>query len=140
MAATVVLLIIVGVVDLFFYPLKSAKPNFSDVERVFNKIVVPADWVEISSSENRGIAGRACPIESSGCFGKSKRFSLDPGTPVENIEHVYESSGCPNASATEDNQSGGVAPIRFLCSIDGLTVGGDYYRDLKEISVHVRSY
>lgn len=136
----VVLFIVLGVINLFVYPFKSAKPNFADVERVFNKIEIPADWVEISSSENRGIAGRACPIEGSGCFSKGKRFTLSTDAPFEDLASVYESSGCPTAAVSEDNQTEGVPPIRFLCSVDGLTVGGDYYRDTKEITVNVLSY
>ena len=139
-ASVVVALVVLTIVNFFVYPFQSAKPNFADVERVFNKIEIPTDWVEISSSENRGIAGRACPIEGSGCFSKSKRFSIDPSTPSDNIASVYKTSGCTTISIKEDAQTEGVPPIRFRCSIDGLTVGGDYYRDEKEITINILSY
>jgi len=42
-------------IHLAVYPFTSQKPNFADVERVFNKMQFPSDWQEISSSENRGV-------------------------------------------------------------------------------------
>jgi len=141
-ATVVVLLIIAGVVNVFFYPFTSAKPNFSDVERVFNKIVVPADWVEISISENRGIAGRACPIEpGTACFHKGARYSLAGGADVVSaVQNVFGTSGCENVSSRDHEVIGGTPYVSYECSISGLTVSGDLSKNpgsVWEVSVYV---
>lgn len=140
--SVIVVLIVLAVINFFVYPFQSAKPNFADVERVFNKIEIPADWVEISSSENRGIAGRACPIESSGCFSKGKRFTLAAGYEVSSIGAVYETSGCPTASIEEHEVIDGDDYASFECSIEGLNVVGDLDKtpgSMWEVSLYVRT-
>lgn len=137
----VVLFIVVGVINLFVYPFQSAKPNFADVERVFNKIEIPADWVEIDSSENRGIAGRACPIEpGTTCFHKSKTFTVPAGVNVEMVETVLLSSGCPSVGVVDNSYID--APdtkYRFECSIEALDIGGDLNMNDGQVYVSART-
>lgn len=121
-AIVVILLIVAGVVNVFHYPFTSAKPNFADVERVFNKIQVPADWVEIDSSENRGIAGRACPIESDGCFGIVRVYKVSPGMSDQSVKDVIALSGCNTVSSSSSEPEGGNNYSTFLCSVDAVKV------------------
>lgn len=139
-ASVIVVLIVLTVINFFVYPFQSAKPNFADVERVFNKIVIPADWVEISSSENRGIAGRACPIEpGSACFHKGIRYTVPNNLSTETIQGVFEGSGCPIVAFTRSDQIGGDPYTNFSCSIDGLEVSGTLIEQESgwELSVYV---
>ncbi len=136
-AIVVAVLIVLSIINLFVYPFKSSQPNFADVERVFNKIEIPADWVETSSSENSGIAGRACPIEpGTACFHKSKTFSTPFGVGVEHLKLVLMSSGCP-AVGVEDNSYIDSPNSKFTleCSIEGLDIGSDL--DISNSQVYV---
>jgi hypothetical protein len=139
-ASVVVILIVLSVINLFVYPFKSSQPNFADVERVFNKIMIPADWVEISSSENRGIAGRACPIEpGTACFHKGTRFTVPSSIPVETIQEVYSSSGCPAVAFKRSEPIGGDPYTNYTCSVEGLEVSGTLIEQESgwELSVYV---
>ena len=139
-ASVIMVLIVLTIINFFVYPFQSAKPNFADVERVFNKIVIPADWVEISSSENRGIAGRACPIEpGSACFHKGTRFTVPSGLTVEAAQGVFDDSGCPIVAFTRSEPIGGDPYTNFSCSIEGLEVSGTLIEQEsgRELSVYV---
>lgn len=141
-AVAVVLLIVAGAVNFFVYPFTSAQPNFADVERVFNKIEVPADWVEVSSSENRGIAGRACPIESSGCFSKSTTFNAPTGTTPEIVQAILGLTGCPLPEPVKtDLGDGRDDSYKLTCSIKGFEAVGNIrnLEDATEIFLTVRT-
>lgn len=141
-AGIIVVLIVVGAINLFVYPFQSAKPNFADVERVFNKITIPADWAEISTSENRGIAGRACPLEGSGCFHKSRTFNAPVSTTPEQVEVILSVSGCSSPVPQKtDFGDGNKNAYRLVCSIDGLDIVGNisYFDGVVEIFITVRT-
>jgi hypothetical protein len=95
-----VLVLLVGywLTDNFIYPIKSVHPNYSDVEQSFSKLQFPADWKEISSSENKGLHGRDCdPFNNAGCFHKSKTFKVnDSKSAKTNIEEMFKELGCDN--------------------------------------------
>ena len=100
----VILLVLVTVINWFVYPFTSANPNFNDVETVFDSIQVPGDWTVIEQSENRGIAGRQCPIESERvCFLKEKIYKLK--NPISNQDIAQGYSGCMGVSmnGTQDS-------------------------------------
>lgn len=89
-------------VNAFIYPFSSKDPNFSDVEQAFAKLQFPADWQEISSSENRGIAGRGCdPFNSSGCFNKRRTFSVPDNTTPAEVVLVLKNAGCEDVAIEE---------------------------------------
>ncbi len=91
-----VLFVIVGLwaVDNFYYPFKSESPNYADVEKAFARLQFPADWKEVNSSENKGLFGRGCdPLNDSGCFHKSKTFSIPESTTIEEVKKVVADSG-----------------------------------------------
>ncbi|MEK7471706.1 MAG: hypothetical protein AAB624_00485 [Patescibacteria group bacterium] len=141
-AVAVILLIVAGVVNFFVYPFTSAQPNFADVERVFNKIEIPADWVEIDSSENSGIAGRACPIESSGCFHRSVTSNAPLSTTPEQVQAILGLTDCPLPEPQRlDLGDGNDNSYKLICSIEGLEVVGNirYLDDAAEIFITVRT-
>lgn len=121
-AIVVVIFIVLSIVNLFVYPFKSSQPNFADVERVFSKIEIPADWVEISSSENSGIAGRACPIESDGCFSMLREFTVPDSTSEVLVAGMLEKSGCQNVSYEEHSPIGGDKYTTFICTTNAIRV------------------
>lgn len=92
------LVVIVGlwVTNNFIYPFTADDPNFTDVEAAFAKLEFPSDWQEISSSENRGIAGRGCdPFNSSGCFSKNRTFKVvNTEEAINSVKGIFERSGC----------------------------------------------
>lgn len=127
----VIFVLLVGIwcIDAFVYPFSTTHPNFSDVERVFNKMQFPADWKEVEASENRGTAGRSCPIESSTtCYHKRVLFSVENDLSKEEIEKILMMTGCPAASYTENNPKGGIAYDNYSCSVDGVVVSGTLYK------------
>lgn len=111
------------------YPFSTTHPNFSDVERVFNKMQFPSDWEEIDSSENRGIAGRACPIESATkCYHKRKLFKLSNKVSLDVIEGILKKTGCSAVSFTENKPVEGTSYDNYQCSTEGVTVSGTLYK------------
>ncbi len=118
-------LITLFVINTWVYPFTSSKPNFSDVERVFNKIQFPNDWEQIDASENSGIAGRRCPIEQeSACYHKSHTYKTGGDTEQAEIEAVLKSSGCSAVSFDRSEPIGGVPYVNYECSIEGLSIEG----------------
>jgi hypothetical protein len=113
--------VVVGllVVNAFVYPFSSKHPNFSDVDQAFSKLQFPSDWQEISSSENRGIAGRGCdPFNSSGCFHKSKTFKIPQTATEEELKKVFIQAGCTTVSTTDNTYQGELKKSSNLrCSI-----------------------
>lgn len=130
-----------GYVNLAVYPFGTTSPNYSDVERVFNKMRFPSDWTEIRSSENKGVAGRNCPIESgSVCYHKSKTFKVPKSTASLDVENKLKESGCPVVAVSESKPAGGVSYTTFKCSIEGLEVSGEIeYMNEPEVYISVRS-
>jgi len=124
-----IILLGLGYVNMAVYPFATSRPNYSDVERVFNKMQFPGDWQEIRSSENRGIAGRACPIESeSACYHKSKTFKVPDTTQKNIIEAVLNSAGCQAVSFTDSTPSDGDPSTNYACSAEGLSIRGTLYK------------
>lgn len=121
-------LIALFVVNVAYYPFFTSHPNYSDVERVFNKMQFPSDWQEIRSSENRGIAGRACPIESeSTCYHKSKSFKVPESLSNEDVKRILIQTGCSIPAESDTTEQGEVKKsTNFDCSVDGLNVGATY--------------
>ena len=136
-----VIFMVVTYVNWFVYPFVSAKPNYADVEKVFNKLQIPPDWVEISRSENKGIAGRQCPIESDGCFSKGKRYQLNPGVEKSGILEILRSSGCISPTYTETVVVGGSNTASYECTSGGVRVSGSLIKkDVRwEASVYAGS-
>jgi len=114
-----ILFIVATVVNWFVYPFSSAKPNFADVEAVYNKMAVPATWVKKAEGSNRGIAGRQCPIESDGCFSKVGTFRVPINTKEDEVKKALESLGCISVLADRTEQRGGATYTDFECSADG---------------------
>lgn len=119
-----ILLATLLIINWFVYPFVSAKPNFADVEAVYNKMVVPADWVKKGEGANKGIAGRQCPIESDGCFSKSAEFSVPNTVTESDIKKVYESMGCVSVVADRSEPKGAKPYTDFECSAGPLVLGG----------------
>ncbi len=124
--AVVVPILLIGllIVNWFVYPFVSAKPNFADVEAVYNKMVVPADWVKKGEGSNKGIAGRQCPIESDGCFSKAATFSVPTGTTEEVVKDVFKSLGCVSVSTDTNTEKNGPTTTTFRCSAGELIAVG----------------
>lgn len=115
------------IVNWFVYPFVSAKPNFADVEAVYNKMVVPADWVKKGEGSNKGIAGRQCPIESDGCFSKYTDYTLPKGSTKDVVLATVLSSGCVSASEEDKSQKGGKASIfSYTCMSGPVRVIGSW--------------
>ena len=111
-------------VNWFVYPFTSAKPNFADVEAVYDKMVVPSDWVKKVEGSNKGIAGRQCPIESDGCFSKAATFGLPQSEYQTSVDTLAKSMGCPSSNLDRVEQSGGPATASFRCASGGIIVSG----------------
>ena len=119
-----ILLATLLIINWFVYPFVSAKPNFADVEAVYNKMVVPADWVKKGEGANKGIAGRQCPIESDGCFSKAGTFSVPMGTTEGVVKDVFESLGCISVLTETNTEKNGPTTTTFRCSAGALIVVG----------------
>ncbi len=126
-------------IDTSVYPFTSLKPNFADVERVFNRMQFPADWQEIRSSENRGIGGRQCPIESSTrCFHKSKTFSVPENVKPEDVKTILMQTGCPAVSITDVSYETDPEDSKSLeCSIERLDISGGHKGPENEVYISV---
>lgn len=112
-------------INNFVYPFVADSPNFSDVERVFNRMQFPAEWAEIKSSENKGMFGRSCPIEpGSKCFHKGKRYKVPVNTSPDTIEAILKQAGCEQVSFDEQNPIGGNPYTNYECSVEGLLIDG----------------
>lgn len=126
------------VVDQFVYPFTASPPYFSDVEKVFDRIQIPADWKETARFDNSGIAGKRCPIEpGSVCFLKSKTFQVPLGITTDAVKDVFKSSGCPVVGLVDNSSVNGDREYRLECSIEGLSVGGDFFQSKGEVYVSV---
>lgn len=119
-----IILIVLLIINWFVYPFVSAKPNFADVEAVYNKMVVPADWVKKGEGANKGIAGRQCPIESDGCFSKSASFEVPMSDYKQAIEQITTSMGCTSSGYDRNEQVGGPSATNFRCSSGAIIVSG----------------
>ncbi|MBI1857026.1 hypothetical protein HY003_01255 [Candidatus Saccharibacteria bacterium] len=135
----VVGMLALGYINLAIYPFRTQHPNFSDVERVFNKMQFPSDWQQISDSENRGIAGRACPVESeSWCFHKSRTFRVE-SIDIAKIEEILKQSECPAVSTKESESTSGNKTVSLECSVKGLSINGSYNERKQELYFAARS-
>lgn len=126
------------------YPFTSKNPNFKDVEAEFAKLQFPADWKEISNSENKGIAGRQCDyFDASGCFHKGKTFQLKNDSSVDDVKAFYTKSGCKSVSVTDYSYKDEVKiRYNFRCSIGykGLYLTGSYNSEKDNASVNISTY
>ena len=137
--AILVVLLGVWIFHNSVYPFTTSHPNFSDVERVFNKMQFPSSWQEIDSSENRGVAGRLCPIESSTkCYHKSKTFSIPEATTIEDVKKVLLQTGCPIIGVRDNTAKNDMTKkYSLVCSIDALDIGSDFDIGKKRLYVSV---
>lgn len=133
----------VGFIDAFVYPLRPDHPNYSDVEKAFTKFQFPADWKEVSSSENRGIHGRGCdPLNGSGCFHKRREFSIPPSTTIDDIKSLVTTEGlCSDLIVSQPLYKEDDKPTNnFECNINaGLKIVGTYRAPSNEVSFTVKS-
>lgn len=129
-----------SIINFFIWPFKADTPNFSDVDKAFRAINVPVDWKLIDLTENKGTAGRTCPIEGSGCFSKRGLFSLPEGTDVTDITEFLNSAGCKSI-ATSDTSSKNGKTYTFYCRLkEGIKLGSDYEVDKRELYLSIRTY
>ena len=118
------LFLAVLIINWFVYPFSSAHPNFAEVESVFNKLQIPADWQINKTDENSGIAGRQCPIESeSMCFHKSITYK-NAGTSKQQVERIILTSGCVSAAYKDETYAGDLEGSKFSyeCMSGGVKV------------------
>jgi hypothetical protein len=130
-------LVVVGlfglfVINGFIYPFSSASPNYADVEAVFNKLQVPADWLEISHSEVKGIAGRQCPIESDGCFSKGKIYTIPKETSQSVVQSILIGTGCKNIVFSKKTELNGPNSTNYRCSVGTVQVSGDLVENIQD--------
>lgn len=125
-----VLLAGIWVTNNFIYPFSTVHPNYSDVEKAFSRLQFPAAWQEISSSENRGLHGRGCdPLNSSGCFHKSKTFIItDFEATKTQLKTIFLSNGCKGVAedSTYEGNSNTTPKtlIQLSCQINGGVIYG----------------
>lgn len=137
----VTLLALLGLlwIHLFIYPFTTSHPNFSDVEKTFNNLHIPKDWKLISKSENKGIAGRACPIESDGCYSKKADYRVDERTDSLTMTEILKSFGCGPIS-TSDTSSKDIKMYTYYCNLsNSMRLGIDFKVVSSEVSVRVFS-
>lgn len=135
------LIVSMVIVDLFVYPFTSDKPNYADVERAFDKIVIPEDWEEISSRENKGIKGRACdPFDKSGCFSKSKTFKVPYVVNSDNINVLLQDICIKVSYEKNTNTRGASGVTNFRCSTGVITFAGSLREAENEIYLVSRTY
>lgn len=138
--------LILGVlyINTYVYPFQSKQPNFADVEEAFAKLHFPADWKEVDSRENRGIAGRGCdPFDASGCFHKSKTFKIPVNLTEQDIKGFFIQSGCQNVSLEDSTQKGEAKKTYNLrCSVGtaGVYLTGTYRGPEGEAYISVGTY
>lgn len=135
----IVLFVVVfaGFINFFIWPFEADNPNFTDVEKVYNDISIPSGWKLISTTENKGTAGRTCPIESSGCFSKRGLYSLPEGADVIKMTEFLTSAGCKSIS-TSDTSSKDTKMYTFYCQLtDGIKLGSDFKVDAREATVRI---
>lgn len=129
------IILIASFINFFLWPFQADKPNYSDVEKAYNSIPIPTEWKLKESSENKGTAGRTCPIESSGCFSKRGLYSLPDGTDVLKMTEFLTSAGCKSIS-TSDTSSKDTKMYTFYCQLtDGIKLGSDFKVDAREASI-----
>lgn len=140
-----VLVVIVGLwaTDNFIYPFKSVSPNYSDVEAAFAKLQFPAEWKEISSSENRGIHGRDCdPFNTAGCFHKTGSLSVPDNLSNDDVKAFMIASGCPGVVVSEFTYGGEEKrSFGFNCGLgNGVQLGASLRGPEASLSVTVKTY
>ena len=128
------------VVNWFIYPFSSAQPNYADVEAVFNKLDIPEGWVVLEARENKGIAGRQCPIEpNTVCFSKEKTFKVPSNTTETSIITIFESSGCISPVIGEKREyTSGKYSQDYICSTQGVIISGTLRID-DEVKMSLRT-
>lgn len=134
----VVVFITLTAIDNFTYPFKAESPNFSDVERAFSRLQFPSGWVEISTSENRGLHGRGCdPFNDSGCFHKSKTFKVSAETTAEDVKKVLLAAGCPGVNEESSDPASANRYTELKCAISGLKVNSDIEFSMPNNEVYI---
>jgi hypothetical protein len=139
----VLIVIVLNVVNWFVYPFTSAKPNFADVEAVYSKLQIPSDWTVIDESENRGIAGRQCPVESSTmCFHLAKTYNAQHIIDRITVENIVLGSGCISVDEKDESQKDDPVEVySYTCMSGGVKVIGLWERngELTEVRFSTRS-
>lgn len=125
-------------INFFIYPFQSSRPNFSDVSSEFDKIIFPPDWQITKIIENKGIAGRACPIEGSGCFSKQAFISLPVNVDKDIVVGVIGDRVCKSPIDIRESKDTAANRYTYYCAVsEGIMLGGDYKVDRSEISIRV---
>lgn len=127
-------------INFFIWPFKASSPNYSDVEKAFNEIKIPDGWQITSITENKGTAGRTCPIEDSGCFSKRVLLKLPEGVDSTVYTRFLADIGCTTLSAS-DTSSNNIKILSYSCSLgNGIKLGSDFKVGLREAYISIRSY
>jgi hypothetical protein len=141
-----VVLVLIGLgavqyVNWFVYPFTSASPNYSDVEKVYSRMVVPAGWTKQGEGANKGLRGRQCPIESDGCFSKAATFGVPTTVTVDEIKEVYKSMGCVSVKAERSEPIGDKPYTDFDCASGAMHLSGtlDEKNNPWELNINVGS-
>lgn len=137
-----VLLIGLWIVHTSIYPFTSKDPNFADVDAAFSKLQFPADWQEISSTENKGIAGRGCDyFDSSGCFHKSKTFKIPETITVDDVKKVLQNVGCGTVNVTDNTKDGeNEKSYSLRCTQGKINFAGSFRGPENEAYIVARTY
>lgn len=100
----IVALLSVLYINIAVYPFQAAQPNFTDVEKYYNQLEIPADWELIETSENSGIKGRRCPVTPGPrCFYKSATYKVENFTDVDAENLTKDCSGKPIIDRPSEN-------------------------------------
>lgn len=125
-------------VNFFVYPFQSSRPNYSDVSAEFDKIVFPQDWQITKIIENKGIAGRACPTEGSGCFSKQAFISLPININETDIRSFIEVNICSSSPNVRESKDKTIERFTYYCSVaNKMMMGGDYRVERRELSIRI---
>lgn len=138
-----VVLVLAGVIsfiNFFIWPFQASSPNYKDVEKAFNAIKIPEGWEIKSITENKGTAGRTCPIENDGCFSKRALIKLPEGVDSTVYTRFLTEAGCGRISAS-DSSNKTTKILSYNCSLGGgINIGSDFKVGLSEAYISVRSY
>lgn len=127
-------------IHIFVWPFTTSRPNFTDVEKTFLELPVPSNWRLIEITENRGIAGRACPIEGSGCFSKRVLYKTSENTVAKDIIDFMNSSGCGPVT-TLDNSKRPEKSMTYYCRLpNGVKLGSDFRIESREATLILYTY
>jgi hypothetical protein len=132
-----VVLTLVGVVsfiNFFIWPFQASSPNYKDVEKAFNAIKLPDGWEITSITENKGTAGRTCPMEGSGCFSKRASIKLPEGVDTTVYTRFLADAGCGPISVSDTSTPTSKMQTYYCNLKNGIRLGSDFKVDNRETS------